>query len=140
MTTMVSKMEREAAVILKQGPIRKSSVLPCSTNMVVIWLYTADITMLVTHTGSSRTMLLSSSTRVTVHSLQGSGFIMESRHLSCSVCSSLLLPSMAALPSADATSCRREGPAGTGTRDFLQASMATCSILVSRLPLCFWNL
>lgn len=70
----MSKRESDAEGILKCGPMCWSIVLPCNTNMVLIWLYTVAKTMPEAQIGSTRMMDLSSSTWVTVHSLHGLGW------------------------------------------------------------------
>ena len=68
----MSNRDSEADGILKLGPMCWSIVLPCSTNIVPIWLYTVEKTIPDAQIGSSLIRDLSSSTWVTVQSLQGS--------------------------------------------------------------------
>ena len=72
MTLTVSKREREAEGIWKDLVMLRSIVLACRINRVPIWLYTAERIIPVAQMGSNLIMDLSSSTWVTVQSLQGS--------------------------------------------------------------------
>ena len=71
MTLTTSKVEREAGGIWKE-PMVLSSIVPCSTNNVDIWAYTAAKTIPVAHMGNMRIRILNSSICVTVQSLHGS--------------------------------------------------------------------
>ena len=60
-TLTTSKVEREAGGMRKE-PIVVSSIVPCSTNNVDIWAYTAEKTIPVAHIGNIRIRILNSST------------------------------------------------------------------------------
>lgn len=74
----VTNRGMEAAGIWKWDPSCLFNVVPWFRNRVPTWANTAENIKLVTQMGSIRTSNFTSSTCVTVHSLQGLGFITSS--------------------------------------------------------------
>uniref|UniRef100_A0A7C9E282 Uncharacterized protein n=1 Tax=Opuntia streptacantha TaxID=393608 RepID=A0A7C9E282_OPUST len=142
MTLITSKVDKVAAGMVKD-PIFLSITIPCSTNIVDIWAYTAAKTMPVAHMENIRIKIFNSSTCVTVHSLHGLDmspvFLSSSdktaalsRHFSSSVCCSFRLPSIAECSSG--VSYRRSSSSGTSKFHLRSDATTTWHILVIGLP------
>ncbi|KAL0912258.1 hypothetical protein M5K25_018220 [Dendrobium thyrsiflorum] len=158
MTLMTSKVDKDAGGMVKD-PMVVLRTIPCSTNMVDIWAYTAEKTIPVAQMGNILTKIFSSSTWVTVQSVQGleEPSVLTSKakahiirlnlldqqksseaYLSSSLCSSFRLPSIAELLSG--SSYKRELSRGTFTFHLRMEAITTWHTLVSGLPPGFWNL